>query len=98
MNSVVEFKNKSSHVEQLAARVNENVTRLSIEVELQERLNEAHATDKKLVQDFICSFCLSFPSNPVMCSECEKVFCIEEQKTFYRKPDNVACSMCRVEA
>ena len=74
------------------------MARLANEVELTERLEEEHAVDAnkpKLVDSLICSFCLLFPSDPVMCDQCNKVFCKKEQVTFYSKPKNENCSHCR---
>ena len=78
MNCVVEFLKNNNQALLLARNVNNNMTRLANEAELQERLDEAQATDKKLIEDFICAFCYNFPSDPIMYSDCEKVFCFEE--------------------
>ncbi len=51
---------------------------LANEAVLDERLDEKQAVDSeksKLVEDFICAFCVNFPLNPVMCDRCKKVFC-----------------------
>lgn len=61
------------------------------------RLDEGQAVDKKLIEDFRCSFCLSFINDPVMCSKCENVFCLECQQSYYSKPSNILCSYCRQE-
>ena len=74
------------------------MARLSNEAELTERLEEAHAVDTnkpKLVEDLICSFCLFFPFEPVMCDHCGHVFCLKEQITFFSNPKNQNCSYCR---
>ena len=59
---------------------------------------DAYCIDKQLVQDFICPFCLCFPNDPVMCSECEHVSCLGCQKTYFSNPANLACSICRQES
>ena len=74
------------------------MSRLASEAELLARLDESHCLDKKLVEDFRCSICLCFSLDPVMCSECEHVFCLQCRKGYYNKPVNVTCSDCRVEA
>jgi len=63
---------------------------------LEARLDEAYATDKKQVEEIICAFCCNLPVNPVMCSECEKVFCLEDQKIYFSKTTNETCCHCRV--
>jgi hypothetical protein len=57
---------------------------LLTEANLVSRLEDGNCQDKQLVQDFICAFCISFVVNPVMCGECEKVFCLECQLTYYK--------------
>ena len=74
------------------------MARLANDAELVARLDEAHALDKKLVEDYRCSICICFGFNPVMCSECEHVFCSACRKDYYSKPANVTCSDCRIEA
>ena len=49
---------------------------LLTEAVLVSRLEDGNCQDKQLVEDFICAFCMSFVVNPVMCGECEKVFCL----------------------
>ena len=74
------------------------MARLANEAELTARLDEAHAIDTnkpKLVEDLVCSFCLLFPFDPVMCDRCDKVFCLKEQTTFFSNPKNEICSLCR---
>ena len=82
----------------LANRIDDSMSQLAYEAELVARLDEAHAIDKLLVEDYRCSICICFSFDPVMCSECEHVFCLECRKGYYSKPVNVACSDCRVEA
>jgi hypothetical protein len=82
----------------LAKRVDENMSRLVSEAELVARLDEAQAVDKQLVEDYRCSICICFTFDPVMCSECDHVFCLACRKGYYSKPTNVTCSDCRVEA
>ena len=72
------------------------MSRLASEAELVARLDESNCLDKKLVEDFRCSICLCFSLDPVMCSECEHVFCLQCRKGYYNKPVNVTCSDCRV--
>jgi len=73
------------------------MTRLNSEAELVARLDEAHALDKKHVEDFRCSVCIGLSLDPVMCSYCEHVFCLKCRKDYYNKPSNTTCSDCRVE-
>jgi hypothetical protein len=74
------------------------MNRLANEAELVARLDEVNAVDKKLVEDYRCSICICFSFNPIMCSECEHVFCLEFCICYYNKPANFSCSDCRVKA
>ena len=98
MKLVDEFLANNDQTRLFDQKIEASMARLETQVELTERLEEEHAIDTnkpKLVEDIVCSFCLLFPSDPVMCDHCEKVFCLKEQTIFYSNPKNEACSHCR---
>ena len=81
----------------LAKKIKRIQDLLVIKTELTFRLSDKQAIGKQ-VQDFTCSFCLSYIFDPVMCSECENVFCRLCQETYYKRPENETCSYCRVQS
>ena len=49
----------------------------------------ANAKDISLLQSLICSICISIPTNPVFCHECDNIFCPDCSANFK------TCPLCR---
>jgi hypothetical protein len=98
MNKVDKFLADNNQANLHALKVEESMALLAYEAVLENRVDEAQAVDTnkpKLVADFVCAFCACFIFDPVMCDQCDKVFCVKEQIAFYALPGNNSCCLCR---
>ena len=70
-----DFLKNNSQAHLHALKVEGSMALLAEGAVLEVILDEANALNKKEVEEFICAFCANFPKDPLICSECEKVFC-----------------------